>query len=217
MKSSWDVILEALPILAKGSLVTIKITIISLVIALVLGLIFGLMSTSRTKILHAIASSYVALFRGTPLIVQIFFIYFGLPNLLEIKIDAMAAGIAAISLNAGAYISEIFRAGILSVDTGQMEAARSLGLSHGQAMRLVILPQAVRRMIPAFVNQFIVSLKDTSLLTVIGIRELTNNGEIIISTNFRSFEIWGTVGLFYFVIVYILTRLSRSLERRMAK
>ncbi|ATF16350.1 amino acid ABC transporter permease [Brevibacillus sp. HB1.2] len=217
MSSSWDVIVDALPVLAQGSVVTLKITVISLFFALLIGLLFGLMSTSRSKVLRGIATAYVDFLRGTPLLVQIFFIYFGLPPVLDIKIPETTAGILALSLNAGAYLAEIFRGGILSIDKGQMEAARSLGLTHGKAMRLVILPQAVRRMIPAFVNQFIVTLKDTSLLTVIGIRELMNSGEIIISGNFRSFEIWAVVAVFYFLMIYILSLLSRSLERRFAK
>ncbi|MFA4133777.1 MULTISPECIES: amino acid ABC transporter permease [unclassified Brevibacillus] len=217
MSSSWDVIADALPVLAQGSVVTLKITVISLFFALLIGLLFGLMSTSRSKLLRGIATAYVDFLRGTPLLVQIFFIYFGLPPVLDIKIPETTAGILALSLNAGAYLAEIFRGGILSIDKGQMEAARSLGLSHGKAMRLVILPQAVRRMIPAFVNQFIVTLKDTSLLTVIGIRELMNSGEIIISSNFRSFEIWAVVAVFYFLMIYILSLVSRSLERRFAK
>ncbi len=217
MESSWQVILEALPVLLQGTWITLKITVISLLIALVIGLFIGLMSTSRAIVLRSIGTGYVDLVRGTPLLVQIMIIYFGIPSLLDIKIDEMVAGIAAISLNAGAYMAEIFRAGILSVDRGQMEAARSLGLTHTQAMRLVILPQAVRRMIPAFVNQAIVSLKDTSLLTIIGIRELTNSGEIIISANYRFFEIWAAVAVFYFIMIHLLTLYSRHLERRLAK
>jgi ABC-type amino acid transport system permease subunit len=148
--------------------------------------------------------------------VQVFFEYFGIPAFLDIRIPAETAGIIAISLNAGAYISEIFRAGIVSINKGQMEAARSLGLSKWLTMRLVILPQAIRRMTPAFVNQFIVSIKDTSLLSVIGINELTQSGEIIISANYRTFEIWGVVGIIYFIIIYALSRLCRVFERRYA-
>jgi len=207
---------DAVPVLFQGTIVTLKITVISLIIALVIGLFIGLMSISRNKLLHGIGVFYVDFIRGTPLLVQIMIIYFGIPSLLGIKMDEMVAGIAAISLNAGAYMAEIFRAGILSVDRGQMEAARSLGLTHTQAMRLVILPQAVRRMIPAFVNQAIVSLKDTSLLTIIGIRELTNSGEIIISANYRFFEIWAVVAVFYFIMIHALTLYSRHLERRLA-
>lgn len=214
MTSSLQVILDALPMLLQGVLITLKLAVISLCIAFVIGLIAGLMNTSRNKLLRGAATFYVDLIRGTPLLVQIFFIYLGLPVLLDIRIPAEIGGIAALSLNAGAYIAEVVRGGIISIDKGQVEASRSLGLSRFLTMRLVILPQAIRRMIPAFVNQFIISLKDTSLLSVIGIRELTQNGEIIISTNFRAFEIWGIVGALYFVIIYILTRLFRLLERR---
>jgi glutamine transport system permease protein len=214
LASSFQVIVDALPMLLQGVLITIKIVVISLSIAFVIGLIAGLMSTSDNKFLRTASAIYVDLIRGTPLLVQVFFIYFGLPVFLDIRIPAEVAGIVAISLNAGAYISEVFRAGIKSISKGQMEAARSLGLNRFLAMRLVILPQAIRRMLPAFVNQFIISIKDTSLLSVIGIQELTQSGEIIISSNFRSFEIWGIVGIFYLVIIFILSRLSGLLERR---
>ncbi|NEW07445.1 amino acid ABC transporter permease [Paenibacillus sp. SYP-B3998] len=216
MTSSFQVMLDALPTLVQGSLITLKIVVISLIIAFIIGLIAGLMSASVNKFLRAVASVYVDLIRGTPLLVQVFFIYFGLPVFLDVRISAETAGILAISLNAGAYIAEIFRAGIMSISNGQTEAARSLGLSRYLTMRLVVLPQAIRRMLPAFVNQFIVSIKDTSLLSVIGIKELTQSGEIIISSNFRAFEIWTVVGIFYFIIIYALSRLSRMLERRFA-
>ncbi|UUZ81587.1 amino acid ABC transporter permease [Paenibacillus sp. P26] len=214
MKSAWQVILESLPMLLQGRLITLKIVSISLCIAFVIGLVSGLMSASANKSLRYAATVYVDLIRGTPPLVQMFFIYFGPPVFLGIRIPAETAGIIAISLNAGAYISEIFRAGIISIHQGQREAARSLGLSSYLTMRLVILPQATRRMVPAFVNQIIVSIKDTSPLSVIGIRELTQSGEIIISANFRAFEIWGTVGVFYLIMIYLLTQLSRWLERR---
>lgn len=216
MTSSLQVILDALPMLMKGALITFKIVIISLPIAFLIGLITGLMNVSSSKILRAIATSYVDIIRGTPLLVQVFFEYFGIPAFFDIRIPAETAGIIAISLNAGAYISEIFRGGINSINKGQMEAARSLGLSKWLTMRLVILPQAIRRMVPAFVNQFIVSIKDTSLLSVIGINELTQSGEIIISANYRAFEIWGVVGVIYFIIIYALSRLARVFERRYA-
>lgn len=203
--------------LLQGVLVTLKLALISLGIAFVIGLIAGLMNTSSYKVLRLAATFYVDLIRGTPLLVQIFFIYLGLPAILGIRISPEFGGIAALSLNAGAYIAEVVRGGINSIDKGQVEASRSLGLSRFMTMRLVVLPQALRRMVPAFVNQFIISLKDTSLLSVIGIRELTQNGEIIISGNFRSFEIWGAVAVLYFVIIYILTRLFRLLERRLSK
>lgn len=216
MDSSLQVIIDALPLLLEGSVVTLKLVVISLIIAMVIGLISGLMSTSLNRLLRLVATLYVDIIRGTPLLVQVYFIYFGLPVFLDMRIPAMTAGIIAISLNAGAYISEIFRAGINSISNGQHEAARSLGLTRFQTMRLVVLPQATRRMIPTFVNQFIITIKDTSLLSAIGIAELTQSGEIIISSNFRAFEIWGVVGIFYLIIIVLLSRVSRLIERRYA-
>jgi len=206
---------QSLPALLSGFYVTLQITIISLVIATIVGLCFGMLAISRNKALKFVATAYVDIFRGTPLIVQAFFIYFGLPAALDIKIPAFVAGVLCISLNAGAYMVEIFRAGIMAVDKGQMEAARSLGLPYGKTMKLVILPQAIRNMIPAIINQFIISLKDTSLLSVIGIRELTQSGEIIIASNYRSFETWCFVAIFYFVVIMALTYTARSVERRL--
>ncbi|WP_227938568.1 amino acid ABC transporter permease [Alkalihalobacillus deserti] len=209
------IIIDAMPVLLKGMWMTIVITVISLLIALVIGLVLGLCSISTNKLLKIIATIYVDAIRGTPILVQILFIYFGLPSATGITMSAFAAGIIAISINAGAYLVEIFRAGINSIDKGQMEAGRTLGFSYGETMRIIILPQAVRRMIPAFVNQFIVSIKDTSLLSVIGIAELTMSGQSIYAMNFRAFEILGMVGILYFILIYILTLFSRWLERRL--
>jgi polar amino acid transport system permease protein/polar amino acid transport system substrate-binding protein len=207
--------IESLPSLLSGLTVTLKITALALVIATFLGLIFGLLAISNNKFLKLIARIYVDIIRGTPLIVQAFFIYFGLPTVFDFKINAFTAGVVAISINAGAYLVEIFRAGIMAVDKGQMEAARSLGLSYSKSMVKIILPQAVRKMIPAFINQFIISLKDTSILSVIGIRELTQSGEIIIATNYKALETWGMIGIMYFIIIMLLSYAARSVERRL--
>lgn len=207
---------ESFPSLLAGLSMTLRITVIALVIATFIGLIFGLINVSKIKWLKIIAKIYIDIVRGTPLIVQAFFIYFGLPNVLNFKINAVVAGIIAISINAGAYMAEIFRAGILAVDEGQMEAARSLGMPYGIAMRKVVLPQAFRNMIPALVNQFIISLKDTSILSVIGITELTQSGEIIIAQNFQAFQMWIIVALFYLVIIEILSIVSKKVERCLA-
>ncbi|MFD1039056.1 amino acid ABC transporter permease [Virgibacillus byunsanensis] len=211
-----NIIIDALPTLLSGVVLTIIITVISLIIALIIGLVLGLFSIARNKVLHWIATIYVDAIRGTPILVQILFIYFGVPSVLGMRVPALVAGIIAISINAGAYLVEIFRAGINSIDKGQMEAGRTLGFSYGETMRLIILPQAVRMMIPAFVNQFIVSIKDTSLLSVIGIAELTMAGQSIYSMNFRAFEILFVVGILYFIIIHILTIFSRWIERRLA-
>ncbi|MBL4932857.1 amino acid ABC transporter permease [Clostridium paridis] len=207
---------DSFPSLLSGLLVTLKITIFSLVFASIIGLLVGLLNISSNKILKRIAVIYIDIIRGTPLIVQAFFIYFGIPSVMGIRIDPVLAGIIALSLNAGAYMAEIFRAGIQSVHKGQMEAARSLGLSYGKAMRKVILPQAIRTMIPSIINQFIISLKDTSILSVIGLRELTQSGQIIIASNFKSFQIWLIVGVMYFIIITTISIISKRIERRLS-
>ncbi len=212
--SNWDVIQQALPALTIGALLTLKISVISLFIAFFIGLFAGLMRISKNRLSRLIATIYIDLIRGTPLLIQVLFIYFGLPEALGIKLSAFTAGVLAISINAGAYLVEIFRAGIESIPKGQMEAGRSLGFTRGQTMRLIILPQAVRRMVPALVNQFIISLKDTSLLSVIGVAELTLQGQTIYSMNFKAFQILSAVAVFYLIMIYVLTLLMRLVERR---
>jgi glutamine transport system permease protein len=182
---------------------------------MVIGLGMGLLRISQNLLPRFIATFYVDIIRGTPLLVQILFIYIGIPSVFGLRLSEYTAGIIAISINAGAYLVEIFRAGIQSINRGQMEAGRSLGFSYGQTMRLIILPQAIKIMTPAFVNQFIISLKDTSLLSIIGIAELLMQGQSIYAVNFRAFQILGAVAVFYFVIIYALTLFSRWLERRM--
>ena len=210
-----NIILDALPTLLKGMGVTIEVTVISLIIAMVIGLVLGVFSITKSRVLRTISTAFVDIIRGTPLLVQILFIYFGLPSVIDINLTAFAAGVIAITVNAAAYLIEIFRAGINSIDKGQMEAGRTIGFSYSETMRLIILPQAIRRMIPAFVNQFIVSIKDTSLLSAIGVAELTLSGQSIYAANFRAFEILFAVGVLYFIIIYSLTLFSRWLERRL--
>lgn len=205
---------ESYPSLLKGLGMTLFLTVVSLAIALVLGVVFGLFRVSKAKWMRAIGTIYVDIFRGTPLIVQAFFIYFGIPAALDFRMTAIVAGLITLSLNAGAYMAEIVRGGIESVDKGQMEAARSLGLPYGKAMRKVVLPQAVRIMIPSFINQFIITLKDTSILSIIGINELTQSGKIIIARNLESFKMWLIVGIMYFIIIMILTQVSKRMERK---
>ena len=208
--SSWQLLL-------KGLWLTIVLTVISIAIALVLGGIFGLFRVSTNIVLRGIGTTYVDIFRGTPLLVQAFFIYFGVPAALNFQMSAFTAGIITLSLNAGAYMAEIVRGGILAVDKGQMEASRSLGISYLKSMRKVVMPQAIRTMIPSYINQFVITLKDTSLLSVIGLAELTQTGRLIIARNFESFNMWLIVGVLYFIIIMALTKLSNRLEKRINK
>ena len=205
------------PILLQGLKMTVILTVVSIAIALVLGIIFGLFRVSRSIWLRGIGTTFVDIFRGTPLLVQAFFIYFGIPSALGFQMSALTAGIITLSLNAGAYMTEIVRGGIQSVDKGQMEAARSLGIGYLPTMRKVILPQAIRTMVPSYINQFVITLKDTSILSVIGIAELTQTGRIIIARNFQSFYMWLIIGIIYFIVIMALTKLSDRLEKRINK
>jgi glutamine transport system permease protein len=213
--SFTELLAQTFPRLLQGLAVTLESTLLSLVLAAVVGLLFGLLSVSRSKVSRAIARVYVDIIRGTPIIVQAFFIYFGVTSALNMRMEPMTAGVITLTLNAGAYLAEIFRGGIQSVDKGQMEAARSLGLPHGMAMRKVILPQAIRTMIPAIVNQCIITLKDSSILSVIGMAELTQVGKLIIANNLESFRMWLIVGIMYFIIIMILSWVSKHIEKRL--
>ena len=195
---------------------TLELTFLSLVFASILGLIFGLFNVSKSRILHIIAYVYISVIRGVPLIVLGFFTYFGVPLATGIKLDGLVAGVIALSLNAGAYMAEIVRGGIQSVDKGQMEAARSLGLSYGKSMRKVVLPQAIRTMIPSIINQFIITLKDTSILSVIGFPELVNTAKNVQANTFMSFQTWAIVGVMYLIVITILSRSAKMLERRLS-
>lgn len=202
------------PALLSGLGTTVYLAIVSLVIATILGIFLGLMRTSGNGVLSAIATVYIDIMRGLPLIVMSFFIYFGIPQMFNVTVSSNLAGILTLSLNAAAYMGEIVRGGIQAIDAGQTEAARSLGLTNSQTMRHIILPQAVKVMVPSFINQFVITLKDTSILSVIGIVELTQTGRIIIARTYQSGSMWLIVGLMYIVIITILTKLSNYIEKR---
>ena len=217
MADALEIAIDALPTLWEGFLLTLLLTVISLLIATIIGLISGLMSLSSRVWVSGIARVYVNVIRGTPLLIQILFIYFGLPSVLQINLQPFTAGIIAISVHIGAYVSEVFRSGIEAVDRGQVEAGRSLGMSPAQTMRKIVIPQATRQMVPPMMNQFITGVKDTSLLAVIGVAELTQRGQSIYAVNYRAFEILTMVALMYLLFTYTLYRLSRLVENRHVK
>ncbi len=210
----FELFYKYLPTYLDAMVITIEVTIMSLAIATVLGIIFCLFKLSKFKLLQLISDTYLSIIRGTPLVVQILFIFFGLPMAFGFKWQIMVVSVVILSLNAGAYMTELIRGGIEAVDKGQMEAARSLGLSYGQAMRKIVLPQAVRTMLPSIINQFIVTLKDSSLLSFFGLRELVQNTRIIVSNNMEYFIMYAIVGLYYWVIVSILTAAAKMIEKR---
>ena len=206
--------------LLKGMGQTLLMTLLTLVIATIIGMIFGLMNVGHNRVLNLIGTVYVDAIRGVPLIVLAYFVFFGIPAGMQgmgmkgFRLSALQAGTIALSLNCGAYMAEIIRAGIQSVDIGQMEAGRSLGLPYWKTMRKIILPQAIRTMIPSIINQFIITVKDTSILSVIGFPELVLAAKNVQAGTFKSFETWTIVGIMYLIVITILSYLAKMVERR---
>ena len=210
----FDLILNSLPLLGIGALVTIEITAVAVTCGVLIGLFVGIAELSRYKALRLPAKVYVDFIRGTPLLVQIFIIYFALPTVLGMRIEPFIAAVTACSINSGAYVAEIFRSGIQSIDKGQTEAGRSLGLTWSQTMRDIIIPQAFRRSIPQLGNEFIAMLKDSSLVSVIGFEELTRKGQLIIASTYGSLEIWTAVAVIYLVMTLSISQLVAFLEKK---
>ena len=209
------------PLLLRAMGQTLLLALLGLFFASIIGMIFGLMSVVKNKICNIIAVIFVDAIRGVPMIVLAYFIYFGVPYLmnnmigLSFTLTALQAGTVCLAMNCGAYMAEIIRAGIQSVDKGQMEAARSLGLPYWKSMQKVVLPQAIRTMIPSIINQFIITLKDTSILSVIGFPELVNQAKNVVANTFMSFQTWGIVAVMYLIVILTLSRCAKLLERRL--
>ena len=200
---------------------TLLLALCGLFFACILGLIFGMMSVVKSRVCRFISSVFVDVIRGVPMIVLAFFVFFGVPyfftNILgtNLMLTALTAGTICLAVNCGAYMAEIIRAGIQSVDKGQMDAARSLGMSYWHSMFKVVLPQAIKTMIPSIINQFIITLKDTSILSVIGFPELVNSAKNVVANTFMSFQTWLIVAIMYLIVITILSKLAKLIERRM--
>jgi polar amino acid transport system permease protein len=214
-KLDFGVLVEYLPQMLAGLRVTFVISLLSIVGGTILGVAGALARISRSRVLNAVAVVYVEWIRNTPLLIQLLFIYFGLGVFLPLS--AFVSAVLALSIFSGAYITEIIRAGIQSIHKGQREAALSLGMSEAMAMRLVILPQAFKRILPPLAGQFISLIKDSSLVSVIAVTELTYAAKNIVTETFRAFEVWMAIAVFYFLLSFILSRLVRVLEKRMAR
>ena len=214
MEFDLSLVTDSLPLLLQGALVTLEITALAVGLGLVFGLVAALAQLSKFAPLRLIAKVYVDFIRGTPLLVQIFIIYFALPDVIGHRIDPFFAAVAACSINSGAYVAEIFRAGIQSIDIGQMRAGLSLGMNWTMTMRYIILPQAFKRIIPPLGNEFIAMLKDSSLVSVIGFEELTRSGQLIIAETYGSLEIWSAVAIIYLVMTLTITRIVSVLEKK---
>ena len=217
-----NTLIKNLPTFGDALLMTLELAAVAIVLALVLGIIFGLFTVSGFKTLEFLSAIYIDIIRGTPLLVQTFIIYYGLAQSLKplgfswSNIGGpFTAGVVALSLNAGAYMAEIIRGGIQSVDKGQMEAAKSLGLSNKNAMRYVILPQAVKNILPALGNEFVVMVKETSLASVFFVGELMTSYKTVQSTTFLAIPSLTIVGIIYFILNFILTKILKVVERRL--
>ena len=201
---------------------TLLLALCGLFFACIIGLIVGMMSVIKNRACRVIAAVFVDVIRGVPMIVLAYFVFFGVPYLFNtimgiggVTLTALQAGTICLALNCGAYMAEIIRAGIESVDRGQMEAARSLGMPYWRSMQRVVLPQAIRTMIPSIINQFIITLKDTSILSVIGFPELVNTAKNVVANTFMSFQTWAIVAVMYLIVITALSRVAKMLERRM--
>src|SRR5690606_27507543 len=216
-KFNWGSVIEFLPALGTGLYYTLLVSVVGIAAGFVLGAFIGLGRLSRFAPVTWLCTAFVAVFRGTPVLVQAIWIYFALPLIINYTLPSLVAGIIVIALNSAAYIAEIVRGAVHSVDKGQMEAGRSLGMNHHTTMVNVIWPQAFKRMIPPLGNQFIISIKDTSLLSVILVPELIFQGRTIAASHFNAVEIYTTVAAFYLVIVLVLSGILHLVEKRLER
>ena len=213
MSEYFSMFAEYLPRLLDGLRLTVVIAVFGLLFAVLLGIILCIFSISGVRLLQKLANFYITLVRGIPLMILALFLYFGvIKNSLGLTISA----VLILGINASAYMAEIFRAGIQAIDYGQMEAARSLGMSYFQTMGRVILPQAVKIMIPSLMNQFISSLKDTAILSAISVNELTMSARTIIARNYKAFEVYSYAAIIYIIVITALTFLSKKVEQRLS-
>jgi len=210
----WQIIWDYRKVFIRGAEVTAELTVWALLLGLVLGLLLGLMRSSRLKLLRLPAAIYIDAFRATPILVQLVWIYYALPILMGVQMGNITAACVGIGLHEAAYIAEIFRAGIASIHRGQSDAAKSLGMSYAQAMRRIILPQAVRRMVPPFINEFATLMKLTTLGSVLAVNELLHEAENLINNTYRPLEVYTALAVVFAVLIYPFILLSQRLEKK---
>ena len=213
----FTIIMKYIPMLLDGVKWTIILTLLAVSFGVLLGLITALMRMSRFKVISFIATCYIEVVRGTPIMVQLFLIYFGLPQVLGFNIPELISAVIALAFNSGAYVAEIIRAGIQAVDRGQTEASYSLGMNNTMTMRYIIIPQAIKNILPALVNEFITLIKESSVVSVIGLTELTRKATIISSITYKPFEPLIIIAGIYFIMTFSLSKFMGRIERRMKK
>ncbi len=214
MTIDWDIIRQSIPLLAEGVVVTLQVSSLAAILGLFLGVVLGLGSLSRSRPVRWLVTGYVDFIRGTPLLIQIFLVFFALP-MIGIRFDEFWAGVFALSLNAAAFVAEVVRGGVGSIERGQSEAALAIGMRHRQILVHILLPQAYRQMVPPLTNELISLVKNSSLLSVISVYELTRAGQAIISVHFVPFEIYTLLALYYYVLIKALSWLSVRIESRL--
>jgi len=213
---SSSFVAQVLPLLLRGAVTTVAISVSAMSLALVLGLFAAVGRMSRRRSMRFISGFYVEVIRGTPLLVQLFIVYYGLPS-YGIKLDPFVAGFLTLGIHYGAYLSEVYRAGILSVDRGQWEAAASIGMTRSTVLRMIILPQAIRVILPPIGNYFISMLKDSALTATITVSELLRAGQLRVAITFRAMDIYLMVAAIYLALSYPLSLLIRWLEKRSSR
>ncbi len=216
MQLDFSLMTKYIPYLYRATIITIQVTAASLVLGIIISIPLSLMKLSRFKLLQAISSFYTSVFRGVPLLVQVFMVYFGLPQLFPAlkELSSFQLGSITFAFNSAAYISESLRGGIKAVDIGQKEAAMALGVPYGSTIKDIIFPQAIKSILPSLVNEFIGLLKNTTLISTIGVVELLRAGQMIVSDTYRAFEPYAVISVYYYVMVMVLTLLGSWLERR---
>lgn len=214
MNYDWSIIFDKFPMFLPAAFETLKITLAAIIVGLIIGLLAAMCRISRVKLLYYSATLYINLIRGTPILLQLFIVYYGLSGI--IRLDPYPSAIIAFGIHNGAYIAEIFRGAIKSIDKGQSEAARSIGMSKFKAMYRIILPQALKRAIPPLGNQFIIATKDSSLASAITVRELLLKSQQMGSSSFRFMEYFLIAGIYYFIMTSILGFFVNKLERKLA-
>ncbi|MFD6506700.1 MULTISPECIES: amino acid ABC transporter permease [Bacillus] len=217
MNLDFSAITPSIPYILKGLEVTLKIVAASAVVGFILGTLLALCKIARIRVLNIAADIYTSIFRGTPLVLQLMIIYFGVPQMMDYEIPAFLAAVLAFSLNSGAYMSEVIRAGIQAVDKGQTEAAMALGIPYSKMMRNIIFPQALKNILPALVNEFATLTKESAVVTVIGATDLMRRAYIVGGETFKYLEPLLFVGLIYYILVIILTLVGKAIEGRMKK
>ena len=215
MELDFSAIFKYKDFFINGAMYTLFIAAITVMGGTFIGMFLCLLKLSKSKVLSFISTAYIEVFRGTPILVQLYLVYLAFPSMLDIRMNPLVAGSIALCLNSGAYVAEIIRAGILAVDKGQMEAARSLGMSESKAMRLIVIPQAIKNILPALANEFIVIIKESSIASVIGVTELMYNADTVRGNTFRPLESLLVAAGIYFVMTFTLSKIVAYFERRM--